>query len=547
LGKAALRLLPNNLHDKEKFMKKLFALALAAVLGAALWAPSSSFAASAVEFSGYVKVYHESTNNFNRQWQKPHISENFFASRLNLLVTFRPQEEVAVYWNFRGPDYLRWGENGMDPNRADNANLRTRFVYGEMLFPWGTIRGGLLADGLPGTVGGLATLGYAPTWGNDFLYAQVFDYNTPVHGLTYTNSWELGGGNKLGLTVAYEKFNTNYAGALYGTGFPPQFFARYPDFGPNWFAPVGLNKDVDYDSFVVEASYQWESGGVSLGLQYDRDKSDPAVRKDYAFFVNPAFVQSFGPFAIHFEGKVGWGKRTYDRAFIVDADWTGFEGYLGHAWNGTIENKGLGLYIDGTYTYDQGDVTLAGWYISGTDLNKKRGSLNNLVDTGDFAPFLVAYYGTTMGTDTIQDVLGSSFNGQGGNVAFNVGTKNHWAVGIMGNHTIIPDFIKMNYGIGYFQLVKPTHLWAWDGVDWNQGVFVDPALVNTAVYRNQSKDLGWEIDVGFTFQIFESVYFETEFGYFFNGSAFDTWDSATHTWKSAKDTFAWENVLAFNF
>jgi hypothetical protein len=102
---------------------------------------------------------------------------------------------------------------------------------------------------------------------------------------------------------------------------------------------------------------------------------------------------------------------------------------------------------------------------------------------------------------------------------------NHWGIGLLGNHAINDD-IKLNYGIGYFRLVESWH--------------------NNINGFRQSKDLGFEIDLGATFQILDNLSFETQFGYMFNGSAYDGWNN-NGVWSNAKDTFAWANVLAVTF
>ena len=528
-------------------MRKSLALVLGIVLGAALSAPA--FAESPVTFSGYVKVFHESLSNFTRQTENPVDRDNFFENKLQIKVTFQPADNVKVVWQFRGPSYQRWGSTNPDNNSTD---LYTRGLYGELNFDWGNIRGGVILDGLPGTVGGLASLGYAPAWGDEFLFANPFDPNSPANALTYDNKWDLAAGGQFGLAVYYVKLADNALNDGLGYNGDEVEAGPYPDIF--LYTQVGsayVHKDIDIDVFGVEASYEWETGGVSLGLEYQRNMTDPVVSKDYAVFINPAFVQSFGPFAVHFEAKIGWGERTYNKSMLDAtglAAWNGFETfYLGvpaDTWDGTIENKGLGLYLDGVYTYDQGDVTLAAWYVSGSNLNEKRGSLNSLVDMGDFAPFLVAYNDQTLGTGYYTNNLGAGF--APGVFNFNSGQRNHWGIAILGNHTIIPDKIKMNYGIGYFQLVKPSMVC----IDAGGGDFSPAPFVPAGTYpssRYPSKDLGWEIDLGFTFQILESVWLETEFGYFFNGDAFETFDLVSHTWRDPKDTFAWATVLAFEF
>jgi hypothetical protein len=179
-------------------------------------------------------------------------------------------------------------------------------------------------------------------------------------------------------------------------------------------------------------------------------------------------------------------------------------------------------------------VTLATWFVDGTSLDDGNKD-HNLVQLGDFAPFLVAFNETTLGNGIHSNNLGWGYygNGQAANVdGSNYGTTNQWGIGVLGNHQITPE-IKLNYGIGYFRLVHPT--FAYDVTNGE---------------REQSRDLGWEIDLGATFQILDNLTFETQFGYMFNGKAFDVplYDGGTYIGNAhAKDTFAWANVLAFTF
>jgi hypothetical protein len=500
-------------------MKKLLALLLGSLfLGISL----PSMASSPIEFEGYVKVYHETLANFLRGPTYGHgyldgfrDRDNFFANKLQLKLTFRPQDNVSVFWQFRGPNYQRWGitplaSQEFGENPRDVVNIFTRALYGEIIFPWGTIRGGRIVEGLAGTAGGLASLGYAPSWGSEFLYLNPFDSGDPVDSLTYTNTWD----NGFGLALYYAK-HESYWGISW-------FY--YPNMSGN-FSYTGF-KDNDIDVFGIEASYSWETGGFSLGLAYTRDMSNPRVEKSYAIQINPAVVQAWGPFAIHFEALLGWGKQTRNRHFDFIPDHLDNEDFYG----------GVGFYLDGVYTYESGNLTLAAWFSAGTDLeeNSQDGydharRRNTLASLGDFAPFLVAYNGVTLGNGYVSNSFGW-FEYTHHLVANDPNDlTNHWAIAFLGNHEITPE-IKLNYGIGYFRLVHQ-----------NIAKRVNDQWVL------QSKDLGLELDIGATFQILDKVSFESQFGYFFNGSAFDYCDTTNHTWRTAKDTFAWANVLTFNF
>ncbi|MDR1165508.1 MAG: hypothetical protein LBO66_06480 [Deltaproteobacteria bacterium] len=504
-------------------MKKIFALALGAML-AAMAVPA--FAASPIEFEGYVKVFHESLSNFTRSdnagfggrnlgGQTGLDRDNFFENKLQISVTFRPNDQVSVFWQFRGPNYQRWGDSYGDQN---TVNLYTRALYGEVVFPWGTIRGGRIVEGLAGTAGGLASLGYNPSWGSEFLYLNPFDGGDPVDSLTYTNKWD----NGFGLAVYYVK-QTSYWG--WGSGNYPNVTPTPPLTAPSF------NKDNDYDIFGIEGSYEWDGGGATLGVAYHRDMTDPAVESNYAIFINPSIAQAWGPFAIHFEANIAWGEQTESRllANIAATDENKFKG------------TGLGLYLDGVYTYDSGDITLAAWFVDGTGYNAdgtpERKS-HDLVGLGDFAPFLVAFNRVTLGTGVFSNNF-TNRSGLGGDPRFDSNDidenlNNMWGIAFLGNHEITPD-IKLNYGIGYFRLVEP-------------GWKVDSASGGYYGRYEGKKDLGWEIDLGATFQILDNLSFETQFGYMFNGGAYDiNVLGSGNGWNSAKDTFAWANVLAFTF
>ncbi|MDR2353844.1 MAG: hypothetical protein LBF22_11970 [Deltaproteobacteria bacterium] len=501
-------------------MRKIIALVLGTLL---ITISIPSMASSPIEFEGYVKVYHETLSNFSRGPQHGGINldgfidrDNFFENKLQITVTFRPQDNVAIVWQFRGPNYQRWGVTGAATPRGlsdrDVVNLYTRAVYGEVTFPWGTIRGGRILEGAPGMNAGLATLGYSPTWGSEFLYLNPFDISDPMDALLYTNSWD----NGFYLGLYYSKYVSYWGMETSNYSHNNSRFSH------------GGYKDNDMDAFGIEASYSWENGGVGLAVDYTRDMSDPRAEKANYIQINPSAIQAWGPFAIHFEAVLGWGKRTLNRYFSGILDDQSNEFYAG----------GFGFYLDGVYTYDSGDLTLAGWYTSGTEL--ERTSNGNYVVSrrdhilallGDFAPFLVAYNGVTLGNG----YASNSFDWFGYDQENPVANPpsyltNHWALAFLGNHEITPE-IKLNYGIGYFRLVNPNYA----------------VLKNNGQFTLQSKDLGWELDIGATFQILDSVSFETQFGYFFNGSAFDYYDRDYDIWRSARDTFAWANVLTFNF
>jgi hypothetical protein len=502
-------------------LDKFAALVLGVMLASSA---GTAFAASPVEFEGFAKVYHESLSNFQRaSYGDAMDRESFFENMLQIAVTFRPNDRVSVHWQFRGPEYQRWGDS-----RRSTANIFTRALYGEAIFPWGTIRAGRIPEGMPGTSAGLSVIGYYPTWGREFLYIYPFDPGDPIDGISFTKKWD----NGFGLNIMYSK-NASYWGNsrdnyAWNGPFQPAAFGSY-DF-----------KDSDHDSFGIEPTYEWEGGGATLGLSFSRDMTDPTVEKDYAVFVNPSIFQSWGDFALHFEAKIGRGKTTYSRkSALIPPD-----------RDSSISSSGFGLYLDGKFNYGSGDVTLAAWYASGTSPDDDGN--RSLVIFGGLAPFLVAFnlttldngtysnnlgwggYGMTYASDAYGDrvIQGNRYNGFGVNV---------WGVSLLGNHQLTPE-IKLNYGIGYFGLAAPNFRFDLSDLD-----LADPA----PAWKDQSRDLGWEIDLGATFQITDNLWFESQFGYMFNGKAFDfpefDGNGVYAGMAGAKDTFAWASVLSFDF
>ncbi len=62
-----------------------------------------------------------------------------------------------------------------------------------------------------------------------------------------------------------------------------------------------------------------------------------------------------------------------------------------------------------------------------------------------------------------------------------------------------------------------------------------------------SHDLGWEVDLGMTYQIMEGLSLNSEFGVLFTGDAFDYWspvDGQDHDWGNI---YRWVNTLTYEF
>jgi hypothetical protein len=492
---------------RRNMMRKLilFCVALALVVTAV-----PAMAQTKVNFQGFVKVFHENLYNFGRDADGDKDSDSFFYNKIQLALEIQPNEDISIFWTLRSGWPQKWGQYGNSGGNPTATGVYTKFAYAEVRQPWGTIQIGRLKDGLASSAGGLASLGYGPTWGVEFLYANPFDFNSVNDGVIY--SYDFGNGFAIGA-----------------------YYAKDVSTEPTEAAPI---HDADRDRFGIEPRYQWDTGGISLGLAYIRDKNrsigintylaaggdptNPAVaqawvdfgtKKAWEFQINPAYYQNWGAFSIHFEGLLTYAKYTFRSETALPAPLGFFEV--------DVKNKGLGLYLDGSYNYGAGDITLMTWYSDGgydEDLDDLSIKLDHGAGLGDFAPFLVAYNGVTLGNSAYSNALSDPFTTMDDiylREPLSFALTNHWGIGLLGNHAINDD-IKLNYGIGYFRLVE-----AYD--------------------EGASKSLGFELDLGATFQIVDNLSFETQFGYMFNGSAYK--DDG----RSPKDTFAWANVLAVTF
>ncbi|MDR0882654.1 MAG: hypothetical protein LBP55_08960 [Candidatus Adiutrix sp.] len=528
-------------------------LALAGAWGAEMIcgsvAPAS--AASQVDFSGYYRVMFNSETNigYAADKQPGDFTDAYFQDRLQMDLNFHPTDEITVYWRFRGPGtYGRWGYGGT----GGRSGLYTQFVYGEIKQDWGTVLVGRISDDLD--VYGLADLGYMPETLPVFTSVGPFDRSDVLDGIRYTYDFD----NGFSIMAQYGKLGNwdEYEG-----GRP----------GPN---NGGNDSDSDRDRFQVGGTYLWDGGGVSLNLLYDRNAQIrdsvrfdeallgylppyyiaslfPKIQKTDIFLVNPAFAHSWGDFSVHFEGGAAWGKQHYSDGSSQD----------GHGYGG---------YLDFDYNYGPGNVTLAGWYVSGNDLDDAdSGALADLVG-GNFYPLLVAYnsVNSNPGGNRAAGNLNYGGHADGGAAGFANGSNpdnpfannnaNHWGIALTGNHALTDD-ISLHYGLGYLALVNPN----WEIA--SSGTYNGATGAYTVTgYTKQDKDLGVEIDLGLSFQLLDNLELASGFGYMFTGDALRNRTLKGYTvsaadaggvrniqavWEDApaEDSYVWFNSLTFSF
>ncbi|MDR1921352.1 MAG: hypothetical protein LBS31_06360 [Candidatus Adiutrix sp.] len=305
--------------------KKALAMALGAMMAAG--AASQANAASQVDFTGYYRAYYVVESNLDHQSGDAAFTDSFFAHRLNLEIAFTPTDEISVHWRLRAPNLARWGAGSLNPV--------THFLYGRIKQDWGTVYVGRVTDVLNRY--GLASLGYGRSTDPVFTATGPFESNSPVDAIRYVNTWD----NGFGLLAQYAKVSTGVADNTVAS----------------W------SSDHDLDGFRVEPRYEWDGGGAALGLVYERNATfgrtsaaNGGDDKRNAWYLNPAFSQSFGDFGLHFEGLVGWASTEVKG---LQADGTTYP---------DRDEEGYGFYLDGTYNYGPGNVALAGWWASGTGL-----------------------------------------------------------------------------------------------------------------------------------------------------------------------------------
>jgi hypothetical protein len=459
-------------------MKKALAMALGAMLCVGTAAPAS--AASQIDFSGFYRTYF--INNWNESFaeKETRTNESFFANRLVLDFAFHATDEVSTYFQLRAPGAQKWGTEAGGPGAI------MYHAYGELKQDWGTVSIGRLNDAYAYL--GLASVGWNPggiatdtDWGVFDLAGDAYD------GIRYENRWD----NGFQLVAQFNRLDHK----------------RY-------YSPAeNMGDSQNTDLYILQPSFHWDTGAASLAMLYlnnqSRDSDDGAdaeiadadLAALKAFFLNPAFAQSFGNINVHAEGMFGWGK---DHAVTFP---------------GEQKSSGSGFYLDFDYNYGPGNVMLAGWWLEGTKEGSEKAK--NLVGSGatdliggGFQPFIVAYGDIRSGSRV--SAVGQANAYSAANPLDEGYGNNHWAVALAGSHGFTDD-VALNYTLGYMALNK--------------------------VAEGKKKDIGWEADLGFDVQLLDNLKLNTAFGYLAAGKALDDVDNNI----KAKDGYTWYNTLTFSF
>jgi hypothetical protein len=239
---------------------------------------------------------------------------------------------------------------------------------------------------------------------------------------------------------------------------------------------------------------------------YDYDPDYPrnwggTEKPSYTLYaINPAVTHSFGDFAIHAEGYMGWGKwKEY-----YGAEETKISGYA--------------AYLDFDYNYGPGNVNLAAWWASGPDDKADSDKITGAVDMGSgFAPLVVAYgsnaHGWNYGPNNAVEIA-NGLNGAAGTQIAPM--ANHMAIDLNGAHAFTDD-LTLTYAVAWLNLNETS--------------------------ENGEKEIGWEADLGLQIQLLDNLHFGTTFGYLMAGDALKTPGST----KDAEDAYSWLNTLTFNF
>jgi hypothetical protein len=477
--------------------KKLLVQALGVLLVVVLCAPAA-LAETKFEFSGNYRVRYNLYNNFplagdaddeqkRANWDHRFRWQPVFVISDCLKLSTRIQAYNAN-WGDTAADMDGATYNlGQYPYNRNAAPLNLNRAWMDIKTKYGLFKVGRMYGGSIG----LDPLGYT---GGSFIGAahgvftniQPFEsttdrdrivYNLPLGAFTFSALFEKG-----------HEVDSGNAGGSSNIGY-----------------------DEDADTYAVGGTYKWATGSANLTGLYvrnrDYDFENPGAetfRDDLdRYVVVPAFIQSFGPFTMHFEFDYMWGTIRYDNTSVLDDQ----------------DIVGWGAYIDGWYNYGPGEVGGLFQYEQGT--NWDRGADETIEGMmgygGDHVPF-VAAQGVIANHDLTDGLMG---DGDGAD-------RNYWALGVQANHNL-SEVLMLHAALGYFSLVDVPDNY----VDANGAVAPDEV----------DKDLGFELDLGLNWKIMEGLDFTSMVGYFWGGNAFEYGGLV----DDVGNAYAWRNMLWLSF
>jgi hypothetical protein len=130
--------------------------------------------------------------------------------------------------------------------------------------------------------------------------------------------------------------------------------------------------------------------------------------------------------------------------------------------------------------------------------------------------------------------------------------KLHWSVCPIEDLDIHGAFIwaKYTYEVGRYAIDgNGTPVNNWNAYYMHPMNYFGGSSGNYYAPAGLSDDLGWEIDVGVTWDIMEGLSFNSEFGVFFPGDAFDyrRWNGTDWERESWDEIYRWTNSLTYEF
>jgi hypothetical protein len=214
---------------------------------------------------------------------------------------------------------------------------------------------------------------------------------------------------------------------------------------------------------------------------------------------------------------------------------------------------GMTAYFDVSYDFEVAKVGVAFLYGSGE---------------ANWTPFTQRHYNfNTTGNDDFKwgnVIVPGDWEDQGlgaaggplglGNNPENVtSVKLYWSVMPMEKLDIHGAFIWAKYTnpVGrYARTPAGALVYNWNAFYGHPMNYLDPAYIaggNEYIPANVSDNLGWEIDVGATYEIMEGLSLNSEFGVLFTGDAFDYRNPVTMEREDWGPIYRWVNTLTYEF